>query len=559
MGTGVLCCALAVPVGEVGAQTQRFFSPKTSSGQLERYLQVPAVPKATPEFLLPEAERQKAREQEAPLTLVLTDVVVEGATVYPETAWRPLYAQHLGQDISLDVVFELAEAITAKYRNDGYVLSRAVVPPQTITGGIVRLRVVEGYIHTVRIEGTVRGRRALLEAYAEKLEQARPLALAALERYVLLVNDLPGVTVAAVLGPAPATPGASELVLKLTDRAADGFLRVDNRGTRFNGPGQVWLGVGSNSLFGQYERLTGRVVVTHQPNELKYYEVGHEQQVGTEGGKLYLQFARTESEPGAALKELQVQSTSHLLRVGGTLPVLRSRARNVSLYAELVARNTETTILGERLSRDQQRFLRVGVWYDSVDRFGGVHQVGLHVHQGLSMLGASPNGSRELSREQGRTNFTKLRLTAGRLQQLSPRWSLLATLTSQYALSKLLASEEFGVGGERCVRAYDLSEATGDQGVCLLGELRYGQVLDTWALAGYQVYGFSDIGGVWREDPGVLARSAHLASAGAGVRLNFTATLSGSMEVAWPLITEVDQRVLDVAPVRGFFTMTARF
>ena len=48
-------------------------------------------------------------------------------------------------------VYSLAQKITAKYGNDGYVLSRAIVPPQNLdpSGAIVTIEVIEGYVDKV--------------------------------------------------------------------------------------------------------------------------------------------------------------------------------------------------------------------------------------------------------------------------------------------------------------------------------------------------------------------------------------------------------------------------
>ena len=100
---------------------------------------------------------------------------------------------------------------------------------------------------------------------------------------------------------------------------------------------------------------------------------------------------------------------------------------------------------------------------------------------------------------------------------------------------------------------------TGDEGACLLWELRYGHNLGAKALAGYQIYGFYDVGAIWRKDPGALDKRTDLSSAGLGVRFNFREWLSGSMEAAWPLTREVDSRTIDVDSRRGFFTLTSRF
>ena len=555
----VLSALTALPAAIAMAQSITL-SPSTESGQIEQSLQAPPAPQATHEGPVFEGDRRVPPDEAGELTLVLSSVAVEGSTVYADEDLAYLYEERLGQEVALAEVFKIAEAITAKYRNDGYVLSRAVVPPQTIADGVVRIRIVEGYISEVRIEGEVSGQRSLMDAYAAKLKGSRPLSIRDLERYLLLLDDLPGITSRAVVGPAKDTPGASDLVILVKEKPVDGFVRVDNRGSEFNGPGRFWLGTGFNSLAGAHERTTARLVTAGKSGkELTYLQVGHERQIETEGKKLYLQLTHTNSEPGHTLRALEIESKSQSFRVGVTDPLIRSRARNVSLHADFVVRNSETTIFGNRLSKDRIRFISLGALYDSADRFGGINQLGLDLDQGTSILGASKEGSTDLSREKGRADFTKIRLTASRLQRLGGRWSLLASFTSQLALSKLLASEEFGVGGERCGRAYDPSEATGDEGACLLAEVRYGHNLRAKGLAGYQIYGFYDVGGVWRKDPGALKRRAELSSAGLGVRFNFTERLSGAFEAAWPQTREVDSRAIGVDSRRGFFTLTARF
>ena len=532
-------------------------APGADSGQIEQHLQVPPAPQATHESPVFEDERLVPSDEVGELSLVLKSVTVEGSTVYADEDLAYLYEEWLGQKITLAKVFDIVDAITAKYRNDGYVLSRAVLPPQTITDGEVRIRIVEGWINDVRIEGETRRDRSLLHAYVAKLKGSRPLSIEDLERYLLLIGDLPGIRSKAVVKPSKDTPGAADLVILVEAEAVDGFVRIDNRGTKFNGPTRLWFGTGLNSL--THNRTDAKYVTTDKDNaELTYFEVGHEHQIGTEGSKLYLKITRTDSEPGHSLKELDIESKSESFSSRIAHPLIRSRVRNLLLHADFVVRNSETTIFGNRLSRDRVRFISLGMLYDSADSFGGINQVGLDIDQGLKILDASKRGSPDLSRERGRADFTRLRLSASRLQRLDGHWSLLASFMSQFASSKLLASEEFGVGGERCGRAYDPSEVTGDHGACLLVEMRYGRNFGAQG-GSYQLYGFYDVGGVWRRDPGALEKKADLSSTGLGLRINFTEWLSGSLEAAWPLTTEADSRKIDVGSRRGFFTLTGRF
>ena len=383
------------------AQSPGFTPPPSAEpGQIERQLQPPVqprIPRKSPDF--DDGFRVDPGEA-GELSLTLESIVVEGSTVYSEEELASLYEGRLGRETALAEVFGIADAITARYRNDGYMLSRAILPPQTIDEGKVTIRIIEGYIDEVRIEGEVRGDRKLLNAYAEKIKRSRPLAVADLERYLLLVDDLPGISSEAVLKPAEDTPGAADLVIAVEEEAGDGFVRVDNRGSRFNGPVRVWAGAGVNSLVADHDRTAARFV-TAGGGELTYAEVGHEQQIGTEGSKVQVQVAHTDSEPGHTLRPLEIESASTSFRMGFVSPVIRSRDQNLSLRADFTVRDSETTIFGNRLSRDRVRFASLGALWGGTDAMGGVNMLGLYLDRGLTVLGATGRGTPDLSREGG--------------------------------------------------------------------------------------------------------------------------------------------------------------
>ena len=85
--------------------------------------------------------------------------------------------------------------------------------------------------------------------------QSSPLLAKDLERYLLLIDDLPGVTVESVLLPSKDEPGASELILSLKHKKYGANGGIDNRGSKFNGPFQFKAGASSNSALGLYEKL----------------------------------------------------------------------------------------------------------------------------------------------------------------------------------------------------------------------------------------------------------------------------------------------------------------
>ena len=144
---GVLVVFVALFCVEIAAQE--------TPGLIEKRFQPPVRPESIiepPELKVPERlPPPEARD----IKFILVGVVIEGSTVYQDIDFLPLYEQFLKQEITLADMYKVADAITVKYRNDGYILSRAIVPPQRIRGGIVRLTIVEGFIDQVVIEGQV--------------------------------------------------------------------------------------------------------------------------------------------------------------------------------------------------------------------------------------------------------------------------------------------------------------------------------------------------------------------------------------------------------------------
>jgi len=134
-------CVLAAIIGFFNGMATAQETP----GQIEKRFEAPVLPKSTREPLELQAPEKLPPVEVENIRFVLTGVAVQGSTVYKESDLRPLYERYLNTEISLADVFRLRDAITAKYGNDGYILSRAIVPPQRITDGIVALEIIEGF------------------------------------------------------------------------------------------------------------------------------------------------------------------------------------------------------------------------------------------------------------------------------------------------------------------------------------------------------------------------------------------------------------------------------
>jgi len=497
----------------------------------------------------------------ASLRFVLKGIVVEGATVFEPSDFEPLFAPLIGQDVSLETLLAIAESVSQQYRQAGYILSQAVVPPQTIRDGVATIRVIEGYIKNIAIDGEVKGRSNILGDFALKISNQKPINIKELERYILLMDDLPGVAVRAVIEPSDTT-GAANLILVLEHETADGVVGVDNRGTRYLGPIQSVAQVNLNSVLGWYEKTTLRGIVTGQPNELKFFDAGQEHVVTDEGTRLRGSVGRSAANPGYRLKGDDISSIATSLGLEITHPVIRSRSENLFAQGTFSVRNVSTDLSGgaQRLSDDRIRSVGARLSYDFIDTAlaPAINQITVNASQGLNVLGARESGSADLSRPAGRSDFTKFGAEAQRIQSIGGPFRLVLGAAGQYALSPLLASEEFAFGGAGFGRGYDPAELTGDHGLAGKLELQFSPSLET-DQHGYQIYGFYDAGLLWNIDGESASRRQSAASAGGGIRFKLASAVSANFEIGVPLTAPVAAEGETKNAPRLFFSISARF
>jgi hemolysin activation/secretion protein len=489
---------------------------------------------------------------------VLKQLFIQGKSIYDKRALKPLYTSYLKKELTLKNIYEIAQRITNKYRNDGYILSKAIVPPQKIRDGVVHLRIIEGYIDKIKIQGPVRGPRKLINKYKKNILKSRPLRAHDLERYLLLIDDLPGVTAKSILKPSEDKPSATTMTLILADKAFVGHVGTDNRGSKFNGPYQFLGGVTVNSLLGDNSRAGVQGVFTSQTEELLFLNAFYDLPINDEGTRLFFSSSVSKSEPGSTLKRFDINGDSKSITLRLTHPFLRSRGENLTGHLGFSGRNSTTKILGLLDSEDRLRVMNMGVSYDYADEYKGVNLIRLNLSKGLNIFDATESGSSNLSRSQGKSNFTKLTGNLMRIQSLSPSWNLLGAASWQYSFDKLLASEEFGVGGSQYGRAYDSSEITGDHGIAFKVELQKA-FRPAWDyLSDFQLYSFLDYGSVWNKvQTSTGAKRQDLTSIGLGMRFNITDSISGYLEMNQPISDNVAAE--GNKDPRLFFSLSNRF
>lgn len=464
-GRILLPLGLAVLSGHALAQTP------PDAGTLQREagqaIRQPDKPVAQPPLARPLDESAKG----ARVTVQRFEVV--GASLIEASALTALLADQLGRPLSLAELEGAAQRIARHYRERGWYV-RVYLPVQEVTGGVVRIQVVEGRYGGVRRED--KGSRAdgafVQEMVTRGLTPGLPLPADALEQGLLRARELAGIRASGVLE-AGEVPGTTRLLLQVDDAPLfGGDVGLNNHGVKATGRSQLVGGVGLDNLSGRGDRLSLRALAAER---LSSAMVQYTLPVGSAGWRLGVQASVLDYRLGDAFRDLDAEGRAQTLMLRADHAWVRRNDRTLSLTAALERRRYDDDVLDEAARRQRVDAVSLGLQGDIVDGFGGggftwgnlqLVRGRLHLGDVVGDRAADGAGPRAAG------DYAKLGFQLARLQQLGGDWQLLAMLGGQFANRNLASSERFSLGGPNGVRAYPVNEATGDDGLLLKLELQ---------------------------------------------------------------------------------------
>ncbi len=531
-----------------------------------------ALPEAQPRAVPPLLPTPAPGAPEVPAgpPVTIQAVEIQGATAYKPGELEPYYSGIVGKSVPLGQISTVLQQIQTKYRNDGYVLTvvRGTVEP---VGGrsTLRIRVVEGFISDVKIDGDIGPAGILVYDFLNKLTSIHPVNIADIERALLLAQDVPGVSVRAILRPGTGEAGAVELIGQVGRKPFGGFVQYDNRAAPFAGPHELLVGAQANSFTSAGERTEIILYDTPFNKQQMFGQAGIEGFVGASGLKLRAYGGYGPSEPGGPLGQVGFRSRLLIAGASAAYPVIRTRpvSLNVTLAFDIsraeISEANLATGARQQTSLDDLRIVRLGETLDFQDQTFGTglvsaNTVALTLHEGLSGLGASTTGDRPGTR----LDFFKLTGELTRVQNLfgfsGGLVALKLSVGGQYSGDILPSNEKYFLGGTKFGRGFFSGEITGDRAAGTTAELQLNTSSDWPVTLGLQPFIFYDTGCAWNLAPGDL--DEHVESAGIGVRISLTQQISLELEADRRFTRKpTGEGVSPLSPYAGFVTLIARF
>ena len=397
-----------------------------------------------------------------------------GNTLLSDEQLAPVIAGFLDRPIDFNQLQAATVAVANAYREAGWIV-RAYLPRQEIEDGIVTIQIVEAVFGRLHLEGeTTRVKPAIVAArFGTRLEPGAPLSAKAIDRGLLLADDLPGVAVAGTLRPGTAE-GETDLVIKLADQSfAIGEVTLDNAGSRATGVERVTSNITLASPLGLGDQLAANLLYSKGTEYIRLaytLPLGNDGwRVGINGSLLNYQLISPE------FKALNGKGDSSSMGLEANYPLIRSRVKNLYFRLTYDHRRFDNEANATIISNYQVDNVTVGLSGNLFDTLagGGANAASLYLLQGRVDLDGSPNRPGDDATTRTHGSFSKLNYRLSRQQVITPELSLYAAWSGQWANTNLDSSEKFYLGGANGVRAFPSNEGGGSLGQMANLELRW--------------------------------------------------------------------------------------
>ena len=365
--------------------------------------------------------------------------------------------QKTRRGVSVAELEEVAEAVQAELRAQGYFLAAAYVPAQQLVDGTARIEVLPGRLGDIVVEGG--DPKPVTGAFAPLLGE--PLTLSSVSSRLQALNALPGVTAQASFGPG-AGVGETRLRLDLLEQR-NWLARVsaDSHGDDATGDQRLGLVASWLNPRGAGDRLTAGALTTVRPSNQTYGYLDYDTPI-SRGWRLSSRVGNNDfSHDGP----VQLDGEGSFVDLAARHGLTYSRERGLTLVLEAARQflewdgNVEQTItlMGAGLAGhrvlDRPRIAADAAVSLSMGRIGGDRFAGQD--RSLWMLELDSEAWLPVS-----------------VPGLDSEQKLVLRFAGQWSDSLLPATRRFALGGAERARGFDRSTFLADRGLILGVELR---------------------------------------------------------------------------------------
>jgi hemolysin activation/secretion protein len=463
---------------------------------------------------------------------VLQPIAVERA-VYPYTGPKKTFKD----------VQAAGKALESVYHAAGYGTVFVDVPEQDVGDGIVRLRVSEGRIDRIHVNGAHYFSNRKLLAALPSLQRGAVPQLPALQSQLGTINTQSADRSVTPILKAGRTPGTVDVDLNVKDEAPlHGGVTLNDRYTADTTHLRSTLDLSYGNLFQDFHTISVEWQAAPESlSDAKVYALTYTAPIDAARDLISVYAIRTDSDV-AAIGTLDVLGNGHIFGAHFIHPFASTRLiQNLNVGVDFKDFSQTINLQDNEPDKTPIRYMNWSLAYSLADR--AAHHatlVSVTANLGLSGL-VNKQEQFAYKRFDGKADYAYLRMSLEHQRPLLWGTSLDARFMGQLSGQPLIDNEQFGIGGVDTVRGYTESFVLGDSGIAGAFEVHG----PSWRLGGdptannIYLLAFYDAGLVAVSEPlPTQTARLQLESTGLGFRLVALRHLEGALDWAYPLRTE---------------------
>jgi len=426
-------------------------------------------------------EKQVPKELQDGKTIEVKKFLITGAVHLSKEELEAIVSPYENQQLSFNQMLKIASLITKAYREKGYFVARAYIPPQNILAqnGTLKINVIEGNYGKFYLKNNSLVKDEILQANLDDIKDKNIVSSQTLERAILIINDTPGVTVSkAEVRPGKEIETSDFIIETQATKAYNGYIIADNYGSQYTGKHRVMAGIDINSPFKIGDKITA-FAMTSEDSGLLSGKIAYEFPLHANGTRGKLSYSKTTYELGSTYKDLDAVGSSDSITARVSYPIILTRLENLNSYAEFSYNTMKDEI--RSISSIVKKYTYVAVAGLDYTKDGMLFTKNSQTRVGLSLTMGKLDFENEADKQNDKAgantqgNFSKLNLKIGKDIELLPTLQWKNSFRAQYAFGNknLDGSQDLSLGGINGVKFYPDGEQSAENGYIFNTELLY--------------------------------------------------------------------------------------
>ncbi|MEH2391770.1 MAG: ShlB/FhaC/HecB family hemolysin secretion/activation protein [Nostoc sp.] len=427
-------------------------------------------------------------------------IEVVGSTVFKPEQLTAITAPFVGRQLTFIELLQVKDAITKLYVDHGYITTGALIVPQTVEAGVIKIQVIEGSLQEIKIIGNKRLRTQYIRDRI-LLGAKTPLNVPHLLEKLQLLRLDPQIQNLSAELQTGVHPGTNVLLVEVEE--ADTFkltTTLDNGRSPSVGSFRRGIDLQEANLLGLGDTLSVGYANTDGSNTIN---LNYTLPINARNGTVFFGFNqgwnRVIEKPFSVL---DIQSNTRSYELGYRQPLVQKPTQELAIGVSFSRQESQTELgidnigpyklspgadANGKTNISALRFFQEYTQRSNQYVFAARSQFSF----GVDWFDAN------VSQDEPDSRFFAWRGQAQWVRQLAPDTLFLARGDFQLAADSLVPLEQFGLGGQLNVRGYRQDSLITDNGMLLSAEFRLPIVRASKIGGVLQLTPFIDIGKGW--------------------------------------------------------------